>query len=172
MRAGGRLWGLMAVLLLLGGCALDREEDLRDSLSDWLKLAQTRHFFSKPTCTVAIFDLASDQPRKGRGPIRGVTYKQALFLIERGHSILFDMPGVSPNKISEQIMSRNLEMGLGVLSSGIGPVLRCMEDEGIQKGVYRILVSPEARLAYLTEGNALLLIYPPEMLAVFLRGNV
>lgn len=68
-------------------------------------------------------------------------------------------------------MSRDLSNGLGLISSGIGPARDCM-DEKIMRGYYRVLMSPAAQMVYLPQENALLLLYPPEKLAFFLRGNV
>ena len=64
MRIANHVVLLLSALLVLSSCLpLDKEEEVRAELSGLVYLAQTRRFTSKPTCTAAIFDLASSSVR-------------------------------------------------------------------------------------------------------------
>lgn len=160
---------VVALWALLSGCALDKEAALRQKLSGWVYLSETRHFISKMTCTVAVFDLA--RPEISSKVPRARSIKTALVRVRNGQPVLFEMPDTSPNTLSEGLMSQDLGKGLGMLSTGVGPVKDCMEAE-IADAYYAVLMSPETRTVYDPGGNALLLVYPPENLAFFLRGDV
>ncbi len=164
------LFGRMAVLLaLLSACTLDKEAELRAQLSGWIFLAQTRHFVSKMSCTVAVFDLV--RPDISSKVERAKSIETALTRVRKGRPVLFDIPNVSPNEISQQLMSKDLGKGLGMLSTGVGPAKDCMEDE-VAAGYYAVLMSSDTRTIYDPAGDALLMIYPQGNLAFFLRGNV
>lgn len=157
------------VILILSGCALDREADLRSVLAKRMYLAETEFFESKTNCTVGVFHLARVQWRKAYPRVSSL--RGALDWIRAGDAVQFNMPGLSPNAISQQVISSDLPGGLGLLSTGVGPALDCM-DARISRGYYRVLMSPDTITVYDAGQNALLLVYPPERLAFFLRGNV
>ncbi|MGH1414306.1 MAG: hypothetical protein ACRBB0_12505 [Pelagimonas sp.] len=170
MAARLNLIGLVCVLsALLAGCALDKEADLRRHLSGWIFVAQTRYFTSKMVCTVAVFDLARSEISSKVS--RATSIDTALIRVHKGIPVLFDIPDISPNSISEQLMSRDLGKGLGMLSTGVGPAKDCMDDD-VAAAYFAVLMSPETRTVYDPAGDALLMVYPPENLAFFLRGNV
>lgn len=160
---------LATLSALLSGCALDEEMALRSQLSKWIYLSETLFFTSEVTCTVAVFDLA--RPEISSKIPRARSIDTALIRVRKGQPVLFDIAETSPNEISEQLMSRDLGKGLGMLSTGVGPVKDCMADE-IAYGYYQILMSPDTRTVYDAAGNALLMVYPPSNLAFFLRGNI
>lgn len=164
--------GILALVAMLASCKLDREADLRADLSRWLALQETQHFISRGTCTVAIFGLEHSTLHPKNGLRLALSTSSGMRLIDKGEAVLFGLRGMSPSLISEALMSKDLAKGLGLLSSGIGPVLTCAQDDGIRTGIYQILVAPQSRLIYVPQGNAMILIYPPKNLAVFLRGNV
>ncbi|MCV2891588.1 hypothetical protein [Lentibacter sp. XHP0401] len=155
--------------LLTAGCELDREEDVKTLLSSRLYILTTMHFTSKSSCTAAVFTLALGEFRKGY--YLAETLDTALERIRDQEPVQFALEGLNPNQITEAIMSRDLSNGLGLISSGIGPARDCM-DAKISRGYYRVLLSEQTQMVYLPEENALLLLYPPERLAFFLRGNV
>ena len=159
----------MACIVSLGGCALDGEAELRSDLARQLALGDTRYFASAQTCTVAVFSLRSLQPTSRVA--RASSIPEALRLLSQGRVVLFDLPGHSPNAISEQVMSSNLARGLGLLSNAAGAASRCAGDT-LGRHVYRILTTPEARMIFDPQGNAVILISPKDRAAVFLRGNV
>ncbi|WP_172329855.1 hypothetical protein [Mangrovicoccus sp. HB161399] len=163
---------LLLLLSVLAGCSLDREDALRAELAPWLSLLGTRQFVSKSSCTLAVFRLETADVAMEGGLQSAMSAGPALDLVAAGVPVIFDFPGRSPTEISEQLMSKDLARGLGLLSSGIGPVLDCAESEVIRKGIYRMLVTRATRMIYVPDGNALILVYPPEKLAVFMRGNV
>ncbi len=154
---------------VLSGCALDREYRLRAELSEWLRLGETQFFASRLSCTVGVFAYSGTRP--GRGPPHAQRIGAALDRIRAGQAVRFDLPGQSPNAISEAVMSRDLGRGLGLLSSGVGPMRDCMT-ERIARGYYRVILSEQSQMAYDPGGNALIVLYPPEKLVFFLRGNV
>ncbi|WP_238366988.1 hypothetical protein [Mesobacterium pallidum] len=156
--------------LSLSACKLDKEESLRSLVSDWLFLDETYHFTSKATCTVAVFRLTSSEVKMAVPRARDV--QKALRLIRGGRPVLFDMAGSSPNAVSEQVMSKALEEGLGLISTVTGPSETCMDDEAILRGFARVVMADATLTLYDAGRNMLILIYPPENLAFVLRGNV
>ncbi|MDA7428525.1 hypothetical protein PGB28_08635 [Primorskyibacter aestuariivivens] len=160
---------VLACTLVLGSCALDEESDLRNMLSGYLALGDTRYFASDSTCTAAVFTLRS--PTASSRIARATSMDEALRLLGNGRAVLFDLPGQSPNAISEQVMSSNLARGLGLLSNAVGAASRCADD-ALGRHFYRILTTPEARMIFDPSGSAIILISPIDRAAVFLRGNV
>jgi hypothetical protein len=169
MRWTTRLAILLTVLLGPAGCALDREATLRAELSAWLFLSQTRYFASSHGCTAAVFDLVSPA-LKSAAPPAVTSLDAALARIGRGRPVRFSAAARSPNALSEALMTRDLHAGLGLLSAGVRPARACMAD-WVARGYQRVLRSPKAVTIYDAGGNALLLVYPPERLAFFLRGS-
>lgn len=160
---------VVVALWALTGCALDREDALRGALGEWLPLAETRYFYSHSTCTAAVFGLRGLHP--GSRVARASSMDEALRLLNKGRVVWFDLPGQSPNTISEKVMSSDLGRGLGLLSNAVGPAQRCMEN-ALGRHFYRILTTPEAQLIFDPAGKAVILISPADRAAVFLRGNV
>lgn len=164
-------WLMVTVpLALLPSCgALDEEEALRADLAQWIYLAQTRYFTSKRNCTVAVFDVARAEVRTVVPRVSSV--ETALLRIEKGQPVYFRTRQTTPNEISQALMSKNLQKGVGMLTAGTGPTTDCMTD-GIAAGYYRILTSDQTLTIYDPAGEALLLVYPPELLAIFLRNSM
>lgn len=156
-------------LMLLASCDLDTEETVKAQLASRLYLLDTMHFSSKGTCTAAVFTLALGEFRKPY--FTADTLETAMERVRGQKDVLFALKGLTPHEVTEAIMSRDLSNGLGLISSGIGPARDCM-DARISRGYYRVLMSEQTQMVYLPEENALLLLYPPEKLAFFLRGNV
>ena len=157
--------------LLLSACALDTVEGLRTYLGKWLFLGQETHFISKASCTVAVFELQSNTLRSTT-PKRAENLRDALLGIKRGQAVWFDIPGMTPHQISEGIMSLDLPIGLGLTASAIGPARDCIRGPSITNGFRAVITSEEAVTLYDPAQNALILLYPPEGLVLFMRGNV
>lgn len=158
-------------LVLLAACfPLDKEEELRVRLGSLVYLAQTRVFVSKGACTAAIFDLASDAVRKPA--VRAVSnVRTGVQLAKEGRVVAFDVTGLTPNAVSEQVMSIDLPGGMGLISSFIGPTLACMDDQ-FQVDVYYALMTPDSLTIYDPASNAIMLLHRPKKLLFYLRGNV
>lgn len=165
------MMSLFGVLLLLAACfPLDKEEDLRAGLRGIVYLAQTRRFESKSTCTAAIFDLASDAVRTPA--VRRVSnVREGIELAKQGRIVAFDVPGLTPNMVSEQMMSINLYEGMGLISSFIGPSMECMDDQ-FQVDVYYALMTEDSMAIYDPASNAMMLLHRPKKLLFYMRGNV
>lgn len=173
---GMERWGFIILLsilagLKLAGCTLDKEEKLRAELASWLELKETLEFSSKATCTAAVFRLETTDISDRISRVNSVD--TAVQYLKGGRTVVFDMPDASPNTVSEWVMTGNLETGLGLLSNGVGPAQRCLSDRaGI--AFYNAIMSPEARMVYDPEGNAMTVVHVQSEvpLAIFLRGNV
>ncbi len=159
-------------LALLAGCLpLDREEAVRREVGRFVFLAQTRDFRSTATCTAASFEVISDQLRTTGGPVRVSSVRDALPRLQKGQAVAFEIPGASPNAISEALMSLSLPTGLGLVSAVVGPARGCMS-EVFRMDVAMVLASPDTVLVYDPGRDAALLLYRPLPIAFFLRGTV
>jgi hypothetical protein len=161
----------LALLLPLAACLrLDTEEEVRAQVKTWVFLAQTRTFVSKPTCTAAIFDTISPDVRS-MAVRRVSSVRSGLRLIQEGRTVAFDVEGLTPNDVSQQMMSMNLSEGMGLVSSFIGPSRVCMDDQ-FQVDIYYALMQPESLVIYDPGSNALGILHRPSQIFFFLRGNV
>lgn len=163
-----RVLMLLTALAVLAGCQLDTEEEARKLVSQWVFLAETEVFHSEGDCTVGRFATISPEVRGLKGPkvVSGV--REAIPWLEEKRTVAFDMPGVTPNQISEQLMSINLFKGLGLLSSFIGPGKRCMDDV-FAADAFTVLMSTETTMIYDPGSYALVLLYRPMNKAFFVR---
>lgn len=168
----GHLGLLVLLAISLPGCLrLDTEDEVRAQIAEWVFLAQTRHFTSRPTCTAAIFDTISGALRS-TGPVRPVMdLRSGQGLLADGRTVAFELPGLTPNMVSEALMSVNLYEGMGLVSSFVGPSRACMTDS-YQADVYMALMSPDTVMIYDPGSNALVLLHRPSQIAFFMRGNV
>ena len=164
-----RLGGALLLAIILASCALDSEEDVRSALLLWLDLDKTLDFSSRSTCTVAVFSVKS--AFVGPSIVRAESIKDGLEHSRAGAPVVFALPDMSPNAVSEAIMSQDLPSGLGLLSSGVGPALSCMSEQ-TQRGFYAAIMASDAMTIYDPGGNVLIVLQGPEKRAYFLRGNV
>ncbi|MGP6085825.1 hypothetical protein [Antarctobacter jejuensis] len=171
IRGLGKALACLTLISALSSCfKLDTEEEVRRLIRDWVFLAQTRDFTSRPTCTSAIFDTISSSLRSG--PVRSVsTLRDGAQLLAKGQAVAFEVPGLTPNEVSEGLMSLDLSGGLGLVSSFVGPSRNCMS-EPFQQDIWLTLMSPDSVMIYDPSSNALLLLHRPSQIAFFLRGNV
>lgn len=168
-----RLLVSLVALTLSAGCwwlPLDQEDALREDLQRYVYLAQTRRFTSKGTCTAAIFDLVSAGVRSKT--VRTVSdIRSGMRLVKEGRVVAFDIPGLTPNMVSEQAMSVNLYAGIGLVSSFVGPSQDCMDDQ-FQVDVYHALMSPESLTIYDPNTNAIMFLHRPRQLLFVMRGDM
>ncbi|MFW2544598.1 hypothetical protein ACN2XU_18335 [Primorskyibacter sp. 2E107] len=163
-----RLLMLVTALAVLMGCQLDTEAEARQLMAGWVFLAETEVFHSDADCTIGRFSTISPELRARRGPAVVESVRAAIPHLENKQVVAFDMPGVTPNQISEQLMSINLFKGLGLLSSFIGPGKRCMDDVFAQDA-FTVLMSTDTTMIYDPVNYALVLLYRPLNKAFFVR---
>ncbi|EBA16526.1 lipoprotein, putative [Roseobacter sp. SK209-2-6] len=163
-----RLVTLLAICILpLAACTLDQEDELRAQLDPWVTLGDTFYFSSSSTCTAAIFHAQSARVSSLLEPARSVN--TGLQMVAEKRPVVFKVGGKSPNAVVEDIMSKDLPNGLGVLNSGLAGV-NCMTDR--EKSIYyRAIMNPKAQLAFLPKENAVMVVDPGAMAVIFVRGN-
>lgn len=158
---------LISLLSLLTGCALDKEEELRAQLGDWVTLGDTYFFSSTSSCTAAVFHAESTRISSLLEPARSVD--TGLKMLAEGQSVVFKVGGKSPNALVEAIMSRDLPHGIGVLNSGLAGV-NCMSE--LVKSIYhQAIMNPASRMAFIPEGRAVLVVDPQAKAVIYVRGN-
>ena len=104
--------------VLLSACSLDQETEIRSKLQSWVKLGETFYFYSRVNCTAALFDVKADRISsliKKAGSIEA-----GMRAIVEQKVVAFQIAALSPTQVTEQIMTLDLPLGLGVLSSGTG----------------------------------------------------
>ncbi|MGR3759816.1 hypothetical protein ACUXV3_06725 [Roseobacteraceae bacterium NS-SX3] len=160
-------FGLISALMLLSGCALDKEEQLRAQLSAWAELGETFFFDSTSSCTAAVFHTKS--PRISSLLPRARSLDTGLRMLGAGQPVLLSVGGRSPNALTEDIMSRDLPQGLGVLNSGLAG-LGCMTDV-VKSIYYRAIMNPASKLALLPGEGAMMVLDPQAQALLYVRGN-
>ncbi|WP_027259458.1 hypothetical protein [Leisingera aquimarina] len=160
--------GLLSGLLLLTGCTLDKEEEVRVLLSDWTELGETFFFQSSSTCTAAVFH-TTEQPRITSLLDRARSVNTGMKMLADGKPVVFRVAGKSPNAVTEAIMSRDLPQGIGILNSGLAGV-NCMTE--IVKGVYyRAILNPQSNLVFVPDTHAMVVLDKQAMALIYVRGN-
>ncbi len=170
MRVGlSRIIALLAALAVLSSCAQEEEAELRARLAGWIYLGETRHFASRRRCTVGVFDVAL--PAYRTAPARARSVSGAARHIAQGTPVVFDLHGRSPDALSSELMSEDLHSGLGLISNALRAGEECLEGD-MAVGFYRVITSEQTLLLYDPRHGALVLLYPPEHLALYMRGTV
>lgn len=158
----------LAPLLLLSGCALDKEDALRSQLAAWVELGETYFFQSSMSCTAAVFHTA-ESPRLTSQLERARSLNTGMQMLEAGKPVVFAISGKSPNAVTEDIMSRDLPQGLGVLNSGLAG-LSCMSDM-VKAIYYQAIRNPSSNLLFVPEGGAMVVLDKQAMALIYVRGN-
>nr|WP_175582304.1 hypothetical protein [Phaeobacter sp. HF9A] len=144
-----RLLRVLALCLPLGvsACSLDHEEEVRAQLQDWVKLGETYYFHSRVNCTAALFAIKATRISSMVKKVRDV--ESGMRAISEGRAVAFEIANTSPTAVTEQIMSQDLPMGLGVLSSGTSGK-DCMAVE-MEEAYFNALLDPTSVLLYAPE---------------------
>ncbi|NIZ60111.1 hypothetical protein DL239_03865 [Sedimentitalea sp. CY04] len=155
-------------LTALAGCAMDSEDEVRARVGDWVSLGDTTYFKSTMDCTAGVFKVdgvrVTSLISKARSIATGMT------LLKEGDAVAFDVKGLSPNAVSEQIMTRDLPQGIGVLSSGIAGK-NCMTDQ-IKEAYLRALLDPDSVLMFDPDGNVMAVLDRRNSKIYYARGTV
>lgn len=158
---------LISALAVLSGCTLDKEEAVRAQLSEWVQLGDTYFFESSSSCTAAVFHTENPRISSLLKPARSVD--TGLQQLASGEPVLFKVSGKSPNALVEAIMSRDLPHGIGVLNSGLAGV-NCMSE--LVKSIYhQAIMNPASRMAFIPDGDGIMVVDPQAMAVIYVRGN-
>ncbi len=158
---------LISTLFLLSGCALDKEEELRVQLSEWVMLGDTYFFESNGTCTAAVFHTENPRISSLLPPARSVD--TGLKMLAEGQPVVFKVGGKSPNALVESIMSRDLPHGISVLNSGLAGV-DCMSE--LVKSIYhQAIMNPTSRMAFIPEGHGVMIVDAQAKAVIYVRSN-
>lgn len=159
---------LLSALMILSACALDKEEALRSQLSAWVELGETYFFQSSSSCTAAVFHTA-ENPRLTSLLEHARSLNTGMQLLEAKQPVVFAISGKSPNAVTEDIMSRDLPQGLGVLNSGLAGV-SCMSDL-VKSIYYQAIRNPTSQLLFVPDSNAMVVLDKQAMALIYVRGN-
>ena len=156
-----------ATALSLAACSLDQEDEVRSKVENWVKLGETFYFYSRVNCTAALFDVKATRISS---MIRKVsTVADGMRAITEGESVAFQVAELSPTEVTEQIMTRDLPLGLGVLSSGTGGK-DCMADE-MAEAYFNTLLDPTSVLIFDPEGKFMAVFDKRNRRLFFSRGR-
>jgi hypothetical protein len=160
-----------AALALTGraGCAMDSEEAIRAEVSAWVNPGETLYFDSSMDCTAAQFEVPNLVGDKS-ALAYATRCAKGLEALQQGRAVAFDVPGQSPNAVSEQVMTQDLPQGLGVLSSGISGK-NCMTG-GVKAAYLSALLDPDAVLFFHPETDGMAVLDRSNRRLYFVRGNV
>lgn len=158
---------LISALFLLSGCALDKEDELRLQLSEWVMLGDTYFFESSGSCTAAVFH--TESPRISSLLPKARSVDTGLKMLAEGQPVVFKVGGKSPNALVEAIMSRDLPHGIGILNSGLAGV-NCMSE--LVKSIYhQAIMNPTSRMAFIPEGHAIMIVDAQAKAVIYVRSN-
>ena len=160
--------GLAALALTgLAGCALDKEGAVRAQISDWVKLGETRYFYSTVDCTAGVFEV------KGRRITSLISKAHSVAtgvrLLKNGNTVAFELDGQSPNIVAELIMSKNRLQGIEVLSSGVSGK-NCM-NKPVKAAYLQALLDPTSVLIFDPNGNVMAVLDRSNNQLFFSRGR-
>jgi hypothetical protein len=111
---------------LLAACKLDKEESVRTTLGDWMKLGDTYYFYAEMHCAAGLFDVKASRISSNVNKVRSLDH--ALRALDKERPIAFQIAGLSPTQITESVMNADLPKGLRVLTSGVSG-RNCMAEE-------------------------------------------
>lgn len=163
-----RLSMLGAMLFVLGACALDKPGSARAFADRWIHVDAQTYFTSRRGCTVAVYRLTSGGLRSGAA--RVFDLRQGLMRLRAGQAVAFGDVTGTPDALSQAIMSTDLPLGLGMLSSVMGP-RACMTDE-VAQGVSRMLTTQGVTTVYDPAQNIVILLDTATRHAVLMRGAI
>lgn len=135
---------LLGAGMALSACSLDQETEVRSQIAQWVSLGDTLYFYSRVNCTAALFDIKATRITSMIKKAR--TVEAGMRSIEQGQAVAFEIAGMSPNRVSETIMTENLPQGLGVLSSGIAG-RACMAQE-MEVAYFNALLDPTSVMIF------------------------
>ncbi len=164
-----RIWILSLAILALAACAIDSEEAVRGKLARWVWPGEVLDFTSRPTCTAAVFALATPGLRKTVKPVQ--TVDAGLAKIRDGQPVVFTVPGLGPHAVSEAVMTGDLSIGIGLLSNGVGPAKRCLSEE-YEAPFHAALMAPGAITIYEVGNDTMIVVHTSAERIYFMRGNV
>lgn len=133
---------LLLATSLLAACQLDKEDDVRSTLGDWMKLGDTYYFYAELHCAAALFDVKASRISSSVSKVRSLD--KALRALDQEKPIAFQIAGLSPTQITEGVMNADLPKGLRVLTSGVSG-RNCMAEE-MEIAYYNALLDPTSVL--------------------------
>ena len=160
-----RVLAICALLGVLPGCALEDEGEAQARLSAWAWPERALWFKATARCAVGVFrlDVLGFRP----GLVVLPDPREGLARLRRGETVGFAGPGLTPDALSQQVMSADLPTGLGLL--GVATEARpCMSDE-VAVGVGALLLGDGVTTIYAPAAAVLVLVHPAERRAVYMR---
>lgn len=156
-----------AALLWLSACALDDADSARATLAQWLWPEQVMYLESTARCTAAVFRLDVLGLRPGTVQIRRT--RDGIAALQSAQAVAFVGPDLSPDRVSQDVMSADLPSGIGLLSVALA-ARPCMSDE-IAIGVNRLMLQPGVTTIYAPASRVLVLVDGSERRAVLMRAG-
>ena len=166
-----RLLAVLSLLLLTACRALETQATALERAGAWVFPGEVVWFHARRDCAVLVITTLSDQLKATGGPVLVGSVGAALPRLEARQTVAFNMPGLTPNDVSQRLMSRDLPTGLGLLGSFLNPAKRCLDEAG-GLAVQRALLSPDAVLIFDPAARALGLFHRSEGRLYFLRTGV
>ncbi len=153
--------------LVVSGCSLDQEEEVRSQIQSWVKLGETQYFFSRVNCTAALFEVKATRITSMVKKARDI--EAGMRAITENKPVAFEVGGLSPTQVTEAIMTLDLPQGLGVLASGTGGK-DCMAVE-MEEAYYNTLHDPTSVLIFHPEAKFMAIFDRRNMRLFFSRGR-
>ena len=162
-------WVALTLCLGAAACTLDAEPEVRARLAAWVQLGPTVSFNSTRDCTAGAFKTISGQLK---APVRvASSIDEGLRLMRGGADVVaFDIRGLSPTEVSQEMMTEKLSDGLSILSAGVA-ARGCLDDAG-QARYLAALSAPDAVLMLDPADNGLAVLDRDARMVFFSRGNV
>lgn len=170
-RRTARIGGLaLSAALGLSACALDKETHVRAALQEFLKLGETYYFYTTTQCTAALFDVKASRISSFAKKVRSVDAGLAALGEEDDiQPISFEIPGLSPTAVTEEVMTRDLPKGLGVLTAGVAGK-DCMAKE-MEVAYFNALLDPTSVMIFDPEDKFTVIFDRRNSRAFYSRGR-
>lgn len=104
-------------LLALASCS-QSEDEVRQMLSAWLTLGETRHYSANLNCTTGVFALRTERISDALPVARSTP--EASSLAQLGRPFVLELGDLSVSEISARLQDTDFSLGARITNAGVG----------------------------------------------------
>ncbi len=155
------------ITLLIASCARVDEAEMRARLAQWFYIGDTLSFGASSGCAAAVFKLVDFQVKSVMPQVQ--TVPQMLFTLDRRGIVALNDPTQPPDQALVDLA--NAERTTGMRMRKVALESRNCMDDRTESAFSYALVDPLSVLAYDSENEALMLLYPRAEVLIVVMGS-